>query len=114
MSNKSIKRNKIHIKKGDIVIVITGENKGKRGEVLRAYPQENKVLVQGVNLVKKHARRSQKFPQGGIQEREAAISASNVMIFCPSCNQPTRIKRNFIESGDKVRICKKCGEILDR
>ncbi|RKX46752.1 MAG: 50S ribosomal protein L24 [Thermotogae bacterium] len=101
------------VKKGDLVRVIVGKDKGKEGKVLRVIPRENKVIVENVHIVKRHQRPTQRLREGGIIEREAPIHASNVMVVCPSCNKPTRIGYKFVEEK-KVRYCKKCGEIVDR
>ena len=103
------------IKKNDIVQVITGKNRGKQGKVLRVYPETNKVLVEGVNVQKKHERPTQKNQHGGITEKEAPINASNVMLVDPQTNQPTRVGKRAIEGGSKVRferIAKKSGTAL--
>lgn len=101
------------VKKGDLVKVIAGKDKGKEGKVLRVIPKENKVIVENVHIVKRHQRPTQRIREGGIIEREAPIHASNVMVICPSCNKPTRIGYKFMEEK-KVRFCKKCGEIVDK
>jgi len=105
---------KLHVKKGDTVIVITGKDKGKKGRVLQAYPRENRVLVEGVNLVKKHTRPSQANPQGGIITQEAPIHASNVMPVDPKTGEATRVGYKILDNGKKVRIAKKSGEVLDK
>ncbi len=104
---------KMHVKKGDTVKVISGKDKGKQGVVLEAYPKKNRVLVEGVNIVKKHAKPSQDNPQGGILNQEAAIHASNVMPIDPKSGEPTRVGYK-VENGKKVRIAKKSGEALDK
>ena len=98
---------KMNIKKGDKVLVIAGKDKGKEATVLRALPSTQRVVVEGVAVVKKAMRPTQQNPQGGITTVEAPIHVSNVMLVCPQCNKATRvnIKR---EDGKKVRICKKC------
>ncbi len=101
------------IKKGDLVEVISGKDKGKRGKVLRVIPKEGKVIVEGVNMVKRHQRPNPRMREGGIVEREAPIYASKVMLVCPSCNQRTRVGFKVVD-GKKVRYCKKCGEIIDK
>ncbi|SHJ06355.1 50S ribosomal protein L24 [Desulfofundulus thermosubterraneus] len=103
---------KLHVRKGDTVLVLTGKYAGKRGKVLAALPAEGRVIVEGVNIVKRHTRPSARMPQGGIVEKEAPIHASNVMLVCSKCNSPTRIAKKFLEDGKKVRVCKKCGEEL--
>ncbi len=105
--------NKLHVKKDDNVIVITGKDKGKKGRVIAAYPRQNRVLIEGVNMVKKHTRPSQANPQGGIIEQEAAIHVSNVMHIDPKSGQPTRIGYKVLDNGKKVRIAKKSGEVID-
>jgi len=107
-------KHKLHVKKGDTVIVISGKDKGKKGRVLQAYPKESKVLVEGINMVKKHARPSQANPQGGILTQEAPIHSSNVMPVDPKTGEPTRIGHKVLENGKKVRIAKKSGEVLDK
>ncbi|OEF96428.1 50S ribosomal protein L24 [Vulcanibacillus modesticaldus] len=107
-------KNKLHVKKGDTVIVISGKDKGKKGRVLQAYPQENRVLVEGVNLVKKHTRPSQANPQGGIITQEAPIHASNVMLVDPKTGGVTRVGYKVLENGKKVRVAKKSGEVIDK
>lgn len=102
----------LKLKKGDKVMVIAGKDRGKSGKILRAFPRENRVLVEGVNIVKRHARPTQKNPQGGIVERESPIHISNVMLVCPRCNQPTRVGRKITHEG-KFRVCKKCGEEIE-
>jgi large subunit ribosomal protein L24 len=124
----SKKPNKLHIKAGDMVIVMRGkeapyfDENGKkvytRGRVIKVFPKTNRALVEGVNMVKKHARPSQANPQGGIIEQEAPIHISNLMIEDPKTKEPTRIGYKFIEgkNGEKVKVryAKKSGEILDK
>jgi large subunit ribosomal protein L24 len=102
----------LKIKKGDKVVVISGSDKGKTGEVLRSIPSENRVVVQGVNLVKRHTRASQT-SQGGIIEKEATIHASNVAHVDPKDNKPTRVGFKLVDDR-KVRVAKRSGEQLDR
>ena len=104
---------KLHVKKDDNVIVITGKDKGKKGRVIAAYPRENRVLIEGVNMVKRHTRPNQANPQGGIIEREAPIHASNVMHIDPKSGKPTRIGYKVLDNGNKVRIAKKSGQEID-
>ncbi|HDG61867.1 MAG TPA: 50S ribosomal protein L24 [Thermotoga sp.] len=101
------------IKRGDLVEVISGKDKGKRGKVLRVIPRERKVIVEGVNMVKRHQRPIPQLREGGIIEREAPIYISKVMVVCPNCDRRTRVGFKVLENGDKVRYCKKCGEIID-
>ncbi|MGB9859105.1 MAG: 50S ribosomal protein L24 [Moorellaceae bacterium] len=106
-------RPKIHVRKGDTVVVITGKDKGKRGKVLRVMPSERRVVVEGVNIVKRHMRPTPKLQQGGIIEKEAPLDSSNVMLVCTKCDKPTRVGRRILPDGTKVRVCKKCGEVID-
>ena len=101
------------VKKGDKVKVITGKDKGKEGVVKTALPKQNKVIVEGINIVKKHSKPSAEAPQGGIVETEAPIQVSNVMLIDPSTGEATRVGYKF-EDGKKVRYAKKSGEILDK
>jgi large subunit ribosomal protein L24 len=103
----------LHVKKGDKVQVISGKDKGKQGVILEAYPKLNRVLVEGVNVVKKHAKPSQANPQGGILSQEAPIHASNVMPLDPKTGAPTRVGYSVVD-GKKVRVAKKSGETLDK
>ena len=100
---------KMSVKKGDQVVVLSGKDKGKQGEVLVAKPAEGKVVVEGVAIVKKAQRPTAVNQQGGIVEQEAAIDVSNVMLVCPSCGKPTRVGHGKDAEGKKTRICKKCG-----
>ena len=105
---------KMKIKKGDQVVVITGKDKGKRGEVLRVMPEERRVLVQGVNMVKRHTRPSPSQP-GGIIDKEASIHVSNVALVDPkSTDKCTRVGYTFLEDGRKVRVARRSGEMIDR
>lgn len=104
---------KMRIKKGDQVVVITGRDKGKKGEVLRVDRESNRVLVQGVNVVKRHQRPTQTSP-GGINEFESMIHASNVALVDPDSDKPTRVGYKTLDDGRKVRFAKQSGEIIDR
>ncbi|MEA1960585.1 MAG: 50S ribosomal protein L24 [Bacillota bacterium] len=101
------------IKKGDMVMVLAGKDAGKKGKVLRALPKDSRVVVEGINRAKKHQRPSRAIPQGGILQIETPIDVSNVMLLCSKCNKPSRIGKKVLENGEKVRVCKKCGEVLD-
>ncbi|MFG6150703.1 50S ribosomal protein L24 [Halobacillus sp. B23F22_1] len=103
----------MHVKKGDKVMVISGKDKGKQGTILEAFPKKERVLVEGINEVKKHAKPSQDNPQGGILTKEAPIHVSNVMPIDPKSGEPTRVGYK-VEDGKKVRIAKKSGEALDK
>lgn len=107
-------RPKLHIRKGDNVLILSGKDKGKKGKVIKVRPKDGKVIVEGVNIVKKHARPTPKVPQGGIREMEAPIHCSNAMVICPACHQPTRVSRRVDAEGIRRRTCKKCGEDIDK
>ena len=104
---------KLHVKKDDTVIVLSGKDKGKQGKVIQALPKKDKVVVEGVNKVKRHTKPNQKAPQGGIITKEAPMHACKVMLVCPACSKPTRIAKKEV-NGKMVRACKKCGEIIDQ
>lgn len=106
--------NKFHVKKGDLVQVMAGKEKGKQGKVLNVFLTKNRLTIENLNVVKRHTRPSRQNQEGGIVEKEAAIAASNVMIVCSSCNKPTRTGLRTLEDGTKVRSCKKCNENVDR
>ncbi|MCY0887420.1 MAG: 50S ribosomal protein L24 [Alicyclobacillaceae bacterium] len=101
------------VKKGDKVIVIAGKNKGSVGQVLAVLPKENRVIVEGVQVVKRHTKPNQNNPDGGIIEKEASIHASNVALVDPKSGKATRIGHKFLEDGTKVRYAKKSGEVID-
>lgn len=108
--------NKLGVKSGDTVVVISGKDKGKQGKIQKAFPATGKVIVQGVAMVKKHQKaRGQGMP-GGIIDKEAAIPACKVMLVCPSCKKATRLAHKFItaegKKPEKVRVCKKCGATI--
>lgn len=104
---------RIHVKKGDTVVVITGKDKGQKGKVISVEPAKGRVYVEGVNIVKRHTRPTQKLRQGGILEKEAPIASSNVMLYCSKCKNATRLGKKILADGSKARVCKKCGEVLD-
>ncbi len=101
------------IRKNDAVMVVAGKDRGKKGKVRVAYPKHERVMVEGINFIKKHARPVQQARQAGIIEREAPIHVSNVMLLCSKCNRPTRIGFRFLEDGKKVRFCRACHEVID-
>ena len=103
----------LELKKNDTVIVIAGREKGKKGRVLQIDRVKGRVIVESVNMVKKHMKPNQTFKQGGIIEREAALDRSNVMLLCPKCDKPTRISAASFE-GSKARVCRKCKEVMDK
>ena len=100
-------------RRGDRVKVITGKDKGKEGKVLRAFPEKQRVVVEGVNKIKKHTRPTQKQPQGGILEIEGTIHVSNVMLVCPNCGEPSRTGSRR-EDGVRVRVCKRCEKPVEK
>ncbi len=104
---------KVRLKKGDTVMVLAGKDAGQKGKILKVLPHDRKVVVEGINRVRKHQRPTRALPQGGILRIEAALNASNVMLLCGKCDRPTRIGMKILASGEKVRCCKKCGEVLE-
>jgi large subunit ribosomal protein L24 len=111
-ANQAARPPKRKIKKGDQVVVVTGRDKGKRGEVLRVYPTDQRVLVQGVMMVKRHNRASPR-SEGGITTKEAPIHISNVALIDPSSDRPTRVGYKMLEDGRKVRVARRSGEVID-
>ena len=101
--------NKMSIKKGDTVIVLSGKDKGKQGKVLTAMPADRKVIVEGINVVSRHTKPRKQGEEGGILKKEAAIYACKVQKVCPKCNKPTRPAHKMLADGKKVCVCKKCG-----
>lgn len=101
------------IRKNDNVLVITGKDKGKKGKVRFVFPKDERLLVEGVNMIKKHARARANVKQAGIIEREAPISSSKVMLICGKCNKVTRIGFRYLEDGRKTRFCRACGEVVE-
>lgn len=100
------------IKKNDTVVVISGDDSGKKGRVISVQSNKGRVIVESLNMVKKHMKPSKKYQQGGIIEREAPIQRSNVMLVCPKCDKPAKLGNRILEDGKKVRICKKCMEVI--
>ena len=101
--------NTMSIKKDDLVVVLSGKDKGKQGKILAVLPSESKVIVEGVNVATKHKKPTSQTDQGGIVKKEAPIYACKVQRVCPKCNKPTRPAHKMLEGGKKVRVCKKCG-----
>jgi large subunit ribosomal protein L24 len=99
----------LKIRKGDRVRVLTGKDRGKEGEVMRALPRDGKVIVDGVNVARKHQRPTRATQQGGIIDKDMPVPVSNVALVCPSCGKATRVGFKVDEAGQKVRVCKKCG-----
>ena len=105
---------KMHVKKGDVVEIITGKDVGKRGKILSVDTSKGRVVVEGANMVKKHLKPTQSNPQGGIINKEGTIDSSNVLLYCGKCRGPVRHGKQILDDGSKVRICKKCGEVFDK
>jgi large subunit ribosomal protein L24 len=101
------------IRKGDTVVIIAGKDRGKRGKVRRAWPDEERVIVDGLNMIKRHSRARRAARQAGIIELEAPIHVANVMLVCEKCGKPTRVSFRFLDDGKKVRICNSCQEMID-
>jgi large subunit ribosomal protein L24 len=102
------------IKKNDTVMVIAGREKGKRGKVLFVLPARSRVIIEHVNMVKRHQRPTQKLRQGGIIEREASLHVSNVMLVCGKCDKATRVGRRILADDRRARVCRRCGDIVDK
>jgi large subunit ribosomal protein L24 len=103
------------IRKNDNVVVTTGKDRGKRGRVLKVLPEKNRLIVEGVNFIKRHTKPNpQRNIKGGLVEREASLHASNVQLVCPECGKPTRLGRKILGDGRKVRICRKCEGVVDK
>ena len=101
------------IRKDDTIVIIAGKDRGKKGKVRRALPNEDRVIVEGLNMIKRHSRARRATRQAGIIELEAPIRVSNVMLLCDKCGNPTRVNFRFLDDGKKVRICNSCGEVID-
>lgn len=102
------------IRKDDTVLVVAGKDRGKKGKVRFAYPDDERILVEGINFIKGHVRAGKEVKQAGIIEREETIHISNVMLVCSKCNQPTRVGFRFLKDGKKVRVCHTCSEVIDK
>jgi len=105
---------KAKIKKGDTVMVMTGRERGKTGKVLSMLLEDGKVIVEKLNVIKRHTKPNQKVKQGGIIEREAPLALANVMFLCGNCSKPVRVGIKLLDDGRRVRICKKCQEVIER
>ena len=103
-----------HVKKNDTVKVIAGKEKGKTGKVIVVLPKKERIIIEKINLVKRHTKPKGAAGQGGIIEKEGAIHISNVMVVCPKCNSAVRFGYKLLEDGNKVRVCKKCEEVIDK
>ena len=101
------------VKKNDNVLVVAGKDRGKKGKVRFAYPDDEKIVVEGVNMVKRHLKAIREVRQAGIVEREAPMNVSNVMLLCNKCNKPTRVGYRRLEDGSRVRVCRVCHEVID-
>ena len=104
---------KIHVKKDDNVFVLSGKDAGKFGRILKVIADDSRVIVEGVNMSIKHKKPKGRYQQGGIINQESAISSSNVMLVCSKCKRPSKVGHKILENGEKVRICKACGEIIN-
>ncbi|HEX7475870.1 MAG TPA: 50S ribosomal protein L24 [Dehalococcoidales bacterium] len=101
------------IKKDDTVLVITGKDKGKKGKVRYAFPEQNRIMVEGIRMIKRHQKAKKQVRQAGIIEREGLLSVSDVMLVCAKCNKPTRLGYKVLQDGRKARICRACGEVVE-
>jgi large subunit ribosomal protein L24 len=109
-----MKRGLTQLKKNDVVMVVAGKEVGKSGKILKFLPKVQRVIVEKVNMIKRHTKPNAQLRQGGIVEREGSIHLSNVMILCHKCNVPVRIGKRIMDDGSKVRVCRRCGELLDK
>lgn len=105
---------KLHVKKDDTVMIISGKDKGKTGKVIQTEPKNDKVLVEGVNILTKHMKPKKENQQSGIFKQEGTIHASNVLLYCPKCKKGVRTGKKVLKDGSKVRACSKCGETFDK
>jgi large subunit ribosomal protein L24 len=112
---KNMSRLATPIRKNDNVLVTTGKDRGKQGRVLKVLPEKNRLIVEGVNFIKRHTKPNpQRQIKGGVVEREAPLHASNVQLVCPECSKPTRLGKKILGDGRKVRICRKCEGVVDK
>lgn len=111
---KKIEAKKLHVRRGDNVVVISGKDKGKKAKVLVALPKEDKVIAEGINMSKKHKKPGKDMQQGGIINQESPIFSSKVMLWCEKCKKGVRLGHKTLDDKSKVRYCKNCGEILDK
>lgn len=102
----------MHIKRNDIVLVTAGKDKGKKAKVLKVFPADSRALVEGINYVKKHTRRTSQDQKGGVVQKESPIHVSNLSVVCPKCTHPVRVGFTRLADGTSGRVCKKCGETL--
>lgn len=113
MGAKKLRKKHPSVKKNDKVIVLSGKERGKIGAILKVDTEKDRVVIEKINMVKRHTRPGGKNAQGGIVEKEAPIHISNLMVICNRCAEPTRLGKRTLEDGSKVRVCKKCGELID-
>jgi large subunit ribosomal protein L24 len=104
---------KVHVKKGDTVLVLSGKDRGNKGKIIGVSPKDGMVLVEGINMNKKHKKPRNRYQQGGIINQESPINSSKVMLVCQRCGAPTKIGKQLLDNGQKARICKKCNELID-
>ena len=102
----------MRVKKGDTIVVITGKDKGRKGKIRQVLPKDESVIIEGVNIIKRHMKPRGQARQAGIIESEAPVHISKVMIVCPKCNKPARLKANVSEDGKRMRVCSKCNEVI--
>jgi large subunit ribosomal protein L24 len=107
-------RTMVHVRRGDTVEVITGKHRGKRGKVLRVIPKDGRIIVEGIMVAKRHMKPNQKMPSGGIVEKEMPFTAGKAMLVCTRCGRAVRFGHQTMEDGTKVRVCRHCGEIIDK
>ncbi len=107
-------KTKMHVKKGDMVELISGKDRGKKGKILTAFPKTNQVIVEGINMLTRHVKPSSEMQQGGIIRQEGPVHVSNVLIYCPKCKRGRRAGKKILKDGTRVRVCKTCGETLDK
>jgi len=112
-NSKEAKKTKMNVRKGDTVVVLSGKDKGRRGKIIRVEMDDQKVVIEGINIAKKHMKPRGKMMQGGIIDQEAPLPRSKVMLVCPRCSKPSRVARTRVE-GHLVRQCHQCGEVIDR
>lgn len=105
--------NKVHVRKGDSVLILSGKDRGKKGKVLSVFPDEKMVLVEGINVSTKHKKPRNRYQQGGILHQESPVNSSKVMLMCDKCKSPTKVAKKILENGEKARVCKKCDEVID-
>lgn len=108
------RKRRFHVKTGDEVYVLSGKDKGKAGVILHTIPEKDRAIVEGINMIIKHMRRTTPQGQSGRIEREGSIHLSNLKLICPRCDKPTRTFRRKLETGFRVRVCRKCGEVAER